>query len=216
MPTEDHIHKMHASDLQNSSPIIPWKELEPFYRHWQIRSGLSKSDDPKVIMNLDYLALMDYSDAYALNDQDLRDVLAVIENSRLYDSLEIIELTVQSLVFLIWPSLKSQKEKDRIPFIEFELWKTSKQISKYIFEQRKDIGVKLPPWARIAYLGVLSTIPDAHQSKELVSSTPCILLRSCDVNAYTFPLKGRKAIVMDYALEPFLRSINRMFGTYFF
>lgn len=149
------------------------------------------------------------------NDETTKEILNIIQNCGVYNQEELDFLTLKSLIKFSWSLPITEKLLKEIIKIEMTLHYKLNDFGKYIRSKKKSQSDLLPYWGRLAQFNLLRNLPQSLQKKYGPNNIPCILIRSKDINAHTFPINGKQGIALDYALEPFLKTMNSMIISYY-
>lgn len=207
----------------NQKEVIELKDLIPFLSNEELQLLLSQlepilrdHDYKKVATNIDLEQLqITYYPSLFSHRPELPEMLKLIQNSGIYDQHELDFLTLRSLVNLSWPKPSDQKHLEFMLKTEMALQVAMRQMAKAIKNRHAERQAWLPYWARLAHFNLTRDLPPSIQSEIGPDGIPCILLRSQDINAHTFPISTGQAIVLDYALEPFLKNMNAFLHSYY-
>ena len=203
-----------SSEMKDLRPFLTNQEIG--FISYNIKAALADYPHikPSICLDLEQLQIADYPSLFPEQEQQAR-ILRRIQDSGLFDQRELNFLTLRSLVTLCWPQPTSNDELHAMADAETRVHAALTDLAEVIREQRPHQAIWLPYWARLAQLNLIRNLPPALQEKFGPAGMPCVLLRSRDVNAHAFRLGSKQVIVLDYALEPFLKSMNVFLHSYF-
>lgn len=208
------LDELERSEYDETVPLLDGDEIKCLFAHLDPFVKEEKYGKLTLALDFEQLQIVHYPSLFS-SKPEVAELLETIQNSGMYKQIELNFLSLRSLVTLIWTQPESNEHLEYMVKIENALYDTMLRFSNYIIERHPDRETWLPYWARLVQFNLLRELPQQIQQDFGPDGTPCIMLRSCDINAHTFPITTGQAIVLDFALEPFLKDMNRFLMSYF-
>jgi hypothetical protein len=201
-----------ASEMGQLEPFLKKEEID--YVTSQLTPLLGSNIKATIGLDLEQLQIADYPSLFAKRPE-LIELLRFIQDSGVFNQEELNFLTLRSLVTLTWPRPSSTEEVKLMADVESNVNRALFRLAHHITEVRPHRTAWVPYWARLAHLDLLNELPETLRHEYSPERLPTILMRSRDVNASTCMVPGAQVIVLDYALEPFLKSMNVFLVSYY-
>lgn len=200
------------SEMAQLEPLLKKEEID--YVTSQLTPLLGSNIKASIGLDLEQLQIADYPSLFA-KKPELIESLRFIQDSGVFNQEELTFLTLRSLVTLTWPRPTSNDEVRLMAEVESRVNGALVTLAHHITQERPHRTAWLPYWVRLAHLDLLTELPETLRAEYSPEAIPTILIRSRDVNASTYVVPGGQVIVFDYALEPFLKSMNIFLVSYY-
>lgn len=199
-----------ASEQSDLKPFISKEEIRSLLG-FLAKTHIEKNETnykPSIYLDLEQLQVADYPSFFSTSAEE-HTALNLIQESGNFSNEELCFLTLKSLVRFEWPKPNSNEDVAAAATLELSLHIYLAEMVNNLACKELEYGALIPYWARNTQINMLSDISERVDKEIGPKNIPCIVLRSHDINAYTYKLNANtKAIVLDYALEPFLKDVN--------
>jgi hypothetical protein len=201
-----------GTELDRCRPIVDAARLSDILmqttaRAWSV-SG--PGELPKVSWDLEQLQVADYAALEGISDAHRAHMARLLAQEPIRTD-EVIFLSLRSLYQLTWPEPQSQDDLLYILNYEDALSAVLVETAMDVARQFLAPAPRLPYWGRLSFLRVMGLLPTEVLTQFGLDAVSCALLRRAKFNATTFALADGALIGMNYALEPVLKHLNRLF-----
>jgi hypothetical protein len=169
---------------------------------------------PATAVDLEQLQLVDYTSLPGVNDEQRR-AIAKAQAEEAIKPEEMIFLALRSLYQFSWPDPESNDDIRFAAACEYTL-------NQALIGRALDLAfslnapdASLPYWGRLAFLNVMASLPQENIERFGLVSVACGLVKKAKFNATTVSLPGGSVILLNYALQPILKHLNRFLLHYF-
>lgn len=163
---------------------------------------------PKVMLDLENLQIVDYKLFYP-HDPVLAKRVESVYRGASFRQEELNYLALISLFCYIWPMPSNNEEIIRALDFEVVLSRVLVETSFQLAKDSQNEHIFLPYWARLSFLRVMSTIPEAQIELHRLGNIACTPIRSHAFNAHVYSWPECSVIGLDFALEPILKNFNK-------
>lgn len=199
-----------AADYDLCTPVVPNETLnEILGRMGAIAESLvGEGARPEVSYDLEHLQVADYS-AFA-GDELQREAIRRLQASDPVRPDDLAYLALRSMIGLSWATIESEDDIRRAAAYEKGLEVALTQVSHKYSSTLAQPATRLPYWGRLAFLRVMTTIPEANLQTHGLDRVACVLLKDPVFNARSYQYDNHALIGLNFALEPILKGLNRM------
>lgn len=171
-------------------------------------SMVGTGDRPQVSFDLEHLQIAEYS-AFASDDAQ-RAAIARLHATDPVRPDHLAYLALRSMIGLNWTKVESESDIKRAAAFEKALELTLLSICTQASESLVAMNSRLPYWGRLAFLRVMTTIPEENLQVNGLDRVACVLLKDPVFNARSYQYDDHALIGLNFALEPILKGLNRM------
>lgn len=169
---------------------------------------------PKVSFDMEHLQVADYAAFPPITQQQQQ----AIRRLRAADPIrtdEMAYLALRSLIGLSWDEPRSEADIRRAAAYDMALENVLTEVGSLVARDLAQHDAPLPYWGRMGFLRVMATIPDEQVKALNLDQFACTLLKDPVFNARSLQYEGYGLIGLNFALEPILKSLNRMLLHFF-
>lgn len=207
--------KHFASDNALCKPVLAWEKIDTILLHAQsiAEAVVGTGPAPKVSLDLEHLQVADYADFPPVPQQ--QQAIRRLQAAEPIRTDEMAYLALRSLICLHWDKPQSESDIQRAAAydkaLEIALTEASLSVSGALARPE----ALLPYWGRLGFLRVMATIPDEQIEAQRLDRFSCVLLKDPAFNARSFQYEDHGLVGLNFALEPILKSLNRMLLHFF-
>jgi hypothetical protein len=176
-------------------------------------AGLDEeSKFPTIVLDLEQIQILDYTSVSNVSERQKTIINAKLKKIPSAPD-ELAFLALKSLYTYVWCEIKNKEE--------FEIAvKTESALNYVLSEQALKMApelmyqdAKLPYWIRLSYLRVMSKVPESIICEGKLDTVACYPIKSLFFNAKSSTFKNDTSPIIgfNYALEPILKLLNRLF-----
>ena len=204
-----------GSDNDLCVPVVPQEQLGfiLFETTRLAESIVGAGAKPKLSLDMEHLQVADYT-AFT-EDPVQQEAIRKLRASAPIRAAEMAYMALRSLVGFHWDGAASENDVRRAAAYEDALEVVLTQVSQALGEELASPESLLPYWGRLGFLRVMATIPDDQINAHKLDSFACVLLKDPVFNARSFRYETHGLIGLNYAMEPILKSLNRMLLHFF-
>jgi hypothetical protein len=202
------------SDNDLCLPVLPPQQIDAIMvRTQQLAEGMvGAGPTPQLSFDLEHLQVADYA-AFAPAAQQ-----AAIRSLQAADPIrseDLAYLALRSMIDFHWPKPKSEQDIRRAAAYDWALEKALREIGPYVAKSLARPEAPMPYWGRLGFLRVMTGIPDEQIEAQQLERFACVLIKRPAFNAHSFQHPEYGLIGLNFALEPILKSLNRMLLHFF-
>lgn len=201
-----------STDNDLCKPLISKEKLGQIMAETSARLKVEVS--PKLMLDLEQLMVVDYSNLPLLTECQKDYILAHLRRSPL-DPDDLAFFSLRSLFGICWNPPESNDDININAAFEFSLLATILRHSNELAGELIYQDACLPYWVRMSFLRILSRIPKETIDKYDLEKVACFPIKKTSFNANSAVLDDGAVIGFNYALEPILKIINRYFFHYY-
>jgi hypothetical protein len=205
-----------SSDNDLCVPVLAQEQLGGILMRMQqiAESFEGAGPKPHVSLDMEHLQVADYA-AFQPMTQQQQDTIRSLHAAEPIRTDEMAYLALRSLIGLHWDKPTSEQDIRRAAAYDKALEIALTEVSYAAAGKLKQREALLPYWGRLGFLRTMITIPDDQVEAHGLDRFACILLREPAFNARSFRYEDHGLIGLNYALEPILKSLNRMLLHFF-
>lgn len=205
-----------ASDNALCVPVLSQEKIGVILlRAQQIAEALEgEGPKPKVSLDLEHLQVADYATFPPVTQQQ-QEAIRRLQTAEPIRTDEMAYLALRSLICLHWDKPKSEDDIRRAAAYDKALEMALTEASPFVARALARPEALLPYWGRLGFLRVMATIPDEQIEAQRLHRFACVLLKEPVFNARSFQYEDYGLIGLNCALEPILKSLNRMLLHFF-
>ena len=205
-----------VSDNALCVPVLNQEQIATLLaRTQQIAEAMEgEGTKPKVSLDLEHLQVADYTAFPPITHQQ-QDAIRRLQETQPIRSDEMAYLALRSLIELFWDTPQSEDDVRRAAAYDKALELSLTEASPRIGQTLERPDALLPYWGRLGFLRVMITIPDEQLETMSMQRIGCILLKDPAFNARSFQYQDHGLVGLNFALEPILKSLNRMLLHFF-
>lgn len=205
-----------ASDNGLCSIVLPKEMISEILLQTEVLATQmeGKGSLPKIFLDLEHLQVADYASFPPL----LPEQQEAIRKRQMTDPVrtdDMAYLALRSLIGFQWDKPQSEADIRRAAAYEKALELVLVEVSEQVSESLGSVNALLPYWGRLAFLRVMTAIPDEQIEAYGLSRIGCMLLKEPSFNARSFQYENHGLIGLNFALEPILKGMNRMLLHFF-
>ena len=207
--------RLMGSDNDLCLPVIPEEQLGLilFETTRLAESIVGEGAKPKISFDLEQLQVADYT-AFT-EDPTQQEAIKRLHASAPVRIADMAYLALRSLIGFHWDGAASENDVRRAAAFEYGLEVVLTRVAQTLGEDLASPKSLLPYWGRLGFLRVMATIPDDQIDAHKLDSFACVLLKDPVFNARSFRYEKHGLIGLNYAMEPILKSLNRMLLHFF-
>lgn len=205
-----------ATDNDLCSLVFPKEMINAILLQTTLRAEQMEGEGgrPKVMFDLEHLQVADYANFPPLLPEQ-QEAIRRVQKKDPVRTEDMAYLALRSLICFQWGRPESKADARRAAVYEKALELVLVEVSAHVSESLGNSDALLPYWGRLAFLRVMSTIPEEQIEAYGLSSVGCMLLKEPAFNARSFQYESHGLIGLNVALEPILKGLNRMLLHYF-
>lgn len=205
-----------ASDNELCVPVLPQEHLDAILLRTQkiAESTEGEGQKPNVALDLEHLQVADYA-TFPPITQGQQDTIRRLRASQPIRVDEMAYMALRSLIVLTWDTPQSEDDIRRAAAYEAALEMTLMEVSSFVGQALAQRDAFLPYWGRLGFLRVMATIPDEQIKAQCLQQVAPVLLKDPVFNARSFKYEDYGLVGLNFALEPILKSLNRMLLHFF-
>jgi hypothetical protein len=204
-----------TADNDLCTPVILMPMLEEVLRRMDVlvESMLGTGERPQVTLDLEHLQVADYG-AFASDDAQ-RATIARLHATDPVRPDHLAYLALRSMIGLNWTKVESESDIERAAAFEKALELALLSVCEQVSEGLVAPNSRLPYWGRLAFLRVMTAIPEENLQVSGLDRVACVLLKDPVFNARSYQYDDHALIGLNFALEPILKGLNRMLLHFF-
>ncbi len=204
-----------ASDNDLCLPVVPPIFLNAILCRMTELAEAMVGDGPKpqVSYDLEHLQVASYADF--TDDEQQKDAIRDLQSASPIRSDEMAYMALRSMIGLSWEGVTSEEDVRRAAAYEKALELTLVEASPTLGQRISRPDALLPYWGRLAFLRVMTGIPDDQIQNQKLGRVACVLLKDPAFNARSYMYETHGLIGLNFALEPILKGLNRMLIHFF-
>ncbi|MCW0022772.1 M48 family metalloprotease [Burkholderia pseudomallei] len=205
-----------VSDNALCVPVLPQEQLFAILLRTQqiAESIVGEGMKPKVSFDMEHLQVADYT-AFPPITQQQKDAIRRLQSAQPVRGDELAYLALRSLFGLFWDQPQSEDDIRRAAAYDKALEMVLTEVCPSVAETLAQQDGPLPYWGRLAFLRVMATIPDEQIEAQRLQRFACVMLKDPVFNARSFQYGDHGLVGLNFALEPILKSLNRMLLHFF-
>jgi len=205
-----------VSDNALCVPVLKQEQLaDILLRTQQIAESIvGEGEKPKVSFDLEHLQVADYT-AFPPITQEQQEAIRRLHATQPIRSNEMAYLAMRSLIELFWHEPQSENDVRRAAAYDKALEMVLTEISSFVGQTLARHDTPLPYWGRLGFLRVMTAIPKERLEALHMQRIACVLLKDPVFNARSFQYENHGLVGLNFALEPILKSLNRMLLHFF-
>jgi hypothetical protein len=164
---------------------------------------------PGVAFDLEHLQVADYAAFPPITPQQ-QEAIRRLQAAEPIRPDELAYLALRSFVDLFWDEPQSEDDVRRAVLYNAALERALEEQSPSVGRVLDRHDAPLPYWGRLGFLRVMAAIPDEQLDALDMGRFACVLLKDRAFNARSFQYGEFGLVGLNYALEPILKSLNRM------
>lgn len=204
-----------GSDNDLCLPVVPQEQLGLIVLETTrlAESIVGEGAKPKISFDLEHLQVADYT-AFT-EDPTQQGAIRRLHASAPIRIADMAYLALRSLIGFHWDGVASENDVRRAAAFEDALEVVLTRVAQTLGEDLASPNSLLPYWGRLGFLRVMATIPDDQIDAHKLDSFACVLLKDPIFNARSFRYETHGLIGLNYAMQPILKSLNRMLLHFF-
>lgn len=205
-----------ALDNELCVPVLPQEQLAAILlRTQQIAESMEgEGPRPKVSFDLEHLQVADYA-AFPPTTQQQQEAIRRLQAAEPIRTDEMSYLALRSLIGLFWDRPQTEADIRRAAAYDRALEVVLTEASASVAQVLARHDARLPYWGRLGFLRVMATIPDEQIEALRLHRFACVLLKDPVFNARSFQYEDYGLVGLNFALQPILKSLNRMLLHFF-
>ncbi|WP_205441333.1 M48 family metalloprotease [Tsuneonella flava] len=176
--------------------------------HFRVSSTMGDGPKAKTILDMEQLQVADYSSFEGVSEIQRTQIREFHAREPVRPE-EMIYLALRSLIQFVWPEPQSHDELRYAAAHDFVLDEILVRKAVELAPGFSTPEGLLPYWGRLAFLKVMSRLPNANVDRFGLGGVACALVKDAQFNAKTWAFRDGSVITMNYALEPILKHFNR-------
>lgn len=177
-------------------------------------SIVGEGNNPKIFFDLEHLQITDYVELPP-NTSEQKEAIQKIQKTNPVRLDEMAYLALRSMIGFSWDKPQSENEIQRAAAYESALGMVLTEVSSQVSDRYDPLNSPLPYWGRLAFLRVMTGIPDEQIEAMRLQKVSCTLLKDPVFNARSFQFDEHGIVALNFALEPILKNLNRMLLHFF-
>jgi len=204
-----------ATDIDLCTPAVPMPVLYEVLRRVDVlaESMVGTGEKPQVSFDMEHLQVADYG-AFASDDAQRAAINRLHANDPVRPD-HLAYLALRSMIGLNWTKVESDSDIERAAAFEKALELTLLSVCTHASESLASPNSRLPYWGRLAFLRVMTAIPQENLQVNGLDRVACVLLKDPVFNARSYQYDDHALIGLNFALEPILKGLNRMLLHFF-
>lgn len=200
-----------VSDNELCVPVLDRDQLAALLaRMEQIADAIGAAGvKPGVAFDLEHLQVADYASFPPITPQQ-QEAIRRLQAAEPIRPDELAYLALRSFVDLFWDEPQSEDDVRRAALYDSALERVLEEQSPSVGRALDRHDAPLPYWGRLGFLRVMTAIPEEQLDALDMGRFACVLLKDRAFNARSFKYGEFGLVGLNYALEPILKSLNRM------
>jgi len=168
---------------------------------------------PQVSYDLEHIQVASYADF--ADDEQQKALIHNLQTTNPIRTDDMAYLALRSMIGLSWKGVTCEEDVRRAAAYEKALELTLVEASQVLGQKLSNPDALLPYWGRLAFLRVMTAIPEEQIESHRLDRVACVLLKDPAFNARSYQYEEHGLIGLNFALEPILKGLNRMLLHFF-